>query len=163
MDPFCHANIGFKLYTDLMKIIIAILFTAFAIQIAYGQDQEFPFDKQCLKFDKSNFKVGQALLDVMTTGDFPQYCVLYSLSNYKIKQKRDDGYFIIGSKLDPARTEASFVFLKSSRVYPQNQILEGHGSHSSPIGQWAYFLDEERFVMENGTEKEFYVFQEIDF
>ena len=128
-------------------------------------DQEsFPFDKECLKYDKANFKVGQALLEVMTQNDFPQYCVLYSLSNYQIKEKWNEGYFIIGSKLKLSNVQATVVYLKSNREYHQNQALTGHDSNGlNPIGQWAYFTGIERFVMEDGKEKEAYVFQEIDF
>ena len=137
----------------MKTLIIIIFFTLFSFQIAYADnDSSFPFDKECLKFDKANFKVGGTLLHVMTTGDFPQYCVLYSLSKYQVKQKRDGGYFIIGSKLDQQYAEATTVFIKSKNVYQQNQ----------PVGQWAYFVGIERFSMDNGAEKEFYTFQEND-
>jgi len=126
-----------------------ILFTAFSLNGEAQDQQSFPFDQQCLKYDKANFRVGGALLDIMKTGDFPQYCVLYSLSNYQVKQKRDDGFFIVGPKNDETT-----VFLKSKKQYQQNQAL--------PTGQNAFFVGQERFVMENGVEKEFYVFQEID-
>jgi len=133
-----------KTYSIFFISLLIIFFTP----IAFAQDQEsFPFDNQCLKYDKANFKVGQALLDLMKTADFPQYCVLYSLSGYQIKEKRDEGYFIIGSKLDPQQAEITKVYLKAST--------------SKPIGRWAYFVGMERFIMANGEDKEFYTFQEI--
>jgi hypothetical protein len=135
-------------------LMIIIFLTLFSFPIAYADnDPSFPFDKECLTYDKANFKTGGALLDVMTTGDFPQYCVLYSLSKYQVKQKRDEGYFIIGSKLDPPQADATVVFVKSKMAYQQNQALEN---------KWVYFTGIERFTMDNGTEKEFYTFQEND-
>ena len=133
---------------------IIIFFTPFSLQTAHADnDSSFPFDKECLKFDKANFKVGEALLDVMTTGDFPQYCVLYSLSKYQVKQKGDGGYFMVGSKLDQQHAEATTVFIKTKMTYQQNQIL---------TAQQAYFTGLERFMMDNGAEKELYTFQEND-
>ena len=130
---------------------------------AQGQPS-FPFDKPCLAFDKANFTVGPALLAVMTENDFPQYCVLYSLSDYQVEQKMKGGYFITGSKLEPRRTEAAEVFLKSDKLYEQNQVFAGNGSAvSKPAGQWAYFKGPAEFTQKNGAEKEMYVFQEIDF
>ena len=145
------------------SFLIISTFTAFLFYPAYAQES-FPFDNQCLKFDKANFKEGGALLDVMTTGDFPQYCVLYSLSSYQVNQKRDDGYFIVGSKLDPQHAQETLVFLKTKESYQQNQVLAGKDlAVSKPIGKWAYFVNTERFAMDDKAEKEFYVFQEIDF
>ena len=187
-------------------IRIIILFTLFSLQIAYAFDgpskeiegtqdeQSFPFDKQCLTFDQSNFKVGQPLLDVMITADFPQYCTLYSLSKYQVKQKRDEGYFIIqkpkgtvplrnrgqSPSVSASEVESTIVYLKSKKAYQNNQLLSASGpaeaEGDSPLekqgtvlfnkplkGQWAYFTGLERFVMIDGSEKEFYVFQEIDF
>ncbi len=162
-----------KIYS---KFFILLFFMSFLTQMANAvsdsstesgdaQDQSaFPFDKPCLKFDKSNFQVGQPLLDVMVAGDFPQYCVLYSLSKYQVKQKRDDGYFLSGSKLDPQHADATTVFLKSNMAYQPHQLLAGHATGAlKPDGQWAYFIGGERFAMVNGTDKEYYVFQEIDF
>ena len=82
----------------------------------------------------------------MITADFPQYCTLYSLSKYQVKQKRDEGYFIIASNA------ATIVFIKTKKVYDISQ----------PVGQWAYFVGQERFMMNDGQEKEFYTFQERD-
>jgi len=158
------------------SFLIVIFFTAYSLQIACADEnastassdvqgqQSFPFDKQCLEFYKANFKVDRALIDVVTGGDFPQYCVLYSLSNYKVKQRSDEGYFIIGSKSDPQNAQATVAFLKSKRVYQQNQVFVGSNvGDSKPVGQWAYFVGPEDFSQGNGSEKEIYVFQEIDF
>ncbi len=158
------------------NFLIILFFTVFSVQIAYAindastdggeaQDQQsFPFDKQCLNYDEANFKVGQPLLDVMTAGDFPQYCVLYSLSKYQVKQKMVDGYFITGPKTDLQHAEMTTVFLKSKVSHQQNQILVSSTSSVSKLnGQWAYFVGPEEFAQDKGNEKEVYVFQEIDF
>ncbi len=140
----------FNMFKKIHSIFLIFIFSASFPFQAKAQDQEFPFDQQCLKYDKANFKDGGALLDVMITADFPQYCVLYSLSNYQVKQKRDDGYFIIGSKSGLQNPEATTVFFKSKKDY---RILK-------PVSQWAYFVGVEKFMMDNGQEKEFYMFQE---
>ena len=113
-----------------------------------SQEQQFPFDKPCLTFNKADFKSGEALLEVMKTGDFPQYCVVYPLSGYKVKQVMDGGYLLTNGADD------TVVFLKSDKKYPANQPL---------AAKEAYFVGPERFVVGNGVEQEFYVFQEIDF
>jgi hypothetical protein len=142
-----------------------LFFFICSLQITRAQDDSsFPFDRACLKYDQANFKVEQTLMDVMTTGDFPQYCVLYSLSKYQVKQKRDEGYFVAGINLDQQHAEATTVFIKTKMSHPQNQVLAGSASgDAQPVGQWAYFVGTEVFTMDNGSEKEFYTFQEKDF
>ena len=147
---------------------MGLLFTAFLIQIACAdgglEEQSFPFDKACFKYDKSTFKIGQSLLDVIVGQDFPQYCVLYSLSDYQVKQKGDGGYFIIGARSGLQHAGMSRVFLKTTAVYQLDQALAGKDAgDAKPVGQWAYFIGPEQLVMENGAEQEIYVFQEIDF
>jgi hypothetical protein len=162
----------FKIIYSHFQIIL--FFAVFSFQIAYAdndsskdsgeESQSFPFDKPCLTYDKANFTVGPALLAVMKENDFPQYCVLYSLSDYQVKQKLEGGYLIMGSTLEPKRAEVTEVFLKSDKLYQQNQTFTGHGAGvSKPEGQWAYFKGPEEFFPKNGLEKEIYVFQEIDF
>ena len=64
-----------------LLILLGILINIFNSQLAYADnDSSFPFDKPCLTYNKTIFKTGGALLDVMITADFPQYCTLYSLS-----------------------------------------------------------------------------------
>jgi hypothetical protein len=125
------------------KLILFV--TLLSIQIAHADnDSSFPFDNECLKFDKATFKEGGALLDVMKSGDFPQYCYIYSLAKYQVTQKRDDGYFITAA--------ATTVFLKTKKSYQENQ----------PLNQSVYFTGQERFMMTNAQETELYTFQEID-
>ena len=154
-----------KMFSNLF---MGFLFTAFSIQIACAdggiEEQSFPFDKACFKYDKSTFKVGQSLLDVISGEDFPQYCVLYSLSGYQVKQKGDGGYFIIGARPGLQHVGMTRVFLKTTTVYRPDQALAGKDAgDAKPVGQWAYFIGPEQLVMENGAEQEIYVFQEIDF
>ena len=125
----------------------------FSFQIAYADNESsFPFDNECLKFNKTTFKAGGSLLDLLKTGDFPQYCFIYSLSKFQIKQKRDDGYFINSTNMDEQPAQTTTVFIKTKKLYHHNQTID----------QSVYFTGQERFMMDKGQEKEFYTFQEID-
>ena len=150
--------------TKQLLMIVLFSFSIFQCAFSQAEEQLFPFDKPCLNYNEENFKVGEDLIKVMSKADFPQYCTLYSLSNYQVKEQWNHGYFIHGSKLNAQQTEATTVFLKSKVSYKANQALSGTLSATSkPNGQWAYFTGNERFALENGSEQELYTFQEIDF
>jgi len=149
-----------------MRFLLAfILLSVFLLKTSYADDNaapnqdSFPFDQPCLKYDQANFKTGTALLEVMKQADFPQYCVLYSLSNYQVKEKNDEGYLITGSNSNP---ETTTVLLKSDKPYKPDQSFTS-SDNPKPSGQWAYFIRTEELAQGNGTTKEIYVFQEIDF
>lgn len=142
----------------MMNRLLFLLLSGFCIQsIAYAQDgteQLFPFDKPCLVYNKETFKTGEALIDLMLQLDFPQYCTLYVLSDYQIKEKWENGYFIIGAKPGIQHAEVTQVFLKTDKVHRKDELLKSY----------AFFTGNERFIMDSThQEQEFYTFQEISF
>ncbi len=142
----------------IYSYFLIIIFFCLPLQFVYAADDSFPFNKPCLVFNKEIFKVEGNLIEVMKEGDFPQYCVLYSLSNYQVEEKWDNGYFMAGP------TGEAEVFIRTTVTHKKDQILKGEAADiQKPVGQWAYFIGPDRFTMDNGQDKELYVFQEIDF
>jgi len=155
------------------------------LQAAYGpQDQDEDnsqvvqhSQEECMNFDKSIFKVGLALEVNMSMSEEPQYCVLYSLIDYVVIQKVENGFLITANNPSPYGLDST-VFLESERPYRQNQGLVGFdkGNHvgsaqhqifdldvNKLVGEWAYYVRKTKYTDTAGFDKEIYVFKEIDF
>ena len=157
----------------LIRICMAILFCISICGTGMAQNQQSAPPQKCLNFDKSIFKVGNDIASITAFNLQPQYCVIYSLMGSIVMQKTNDGYIIARNANGDGQ-----IHLESDKNYQSTQQLLAfepgfHGDTSfnelldiniaKPSGAWAYYAGTEKATMENGFEKEIYIFKEQDF